>query len=168
VVAYLDPPYNQHPYASNYHVLNSIALWDKPATPQRITPRTKSAIRTDWRESRRSAYNYRQQATNAYRMLLATINADVILTSYSTDGTIPLHDLLEANLERGHVVIELEGYKRYRVSTQRYSRKPMNVEFVVVLDPARPADTTADALVDHIRDAERRILAEHPETAATS
>ena len=29
-IVYLDPPYNQHPYGSNYHVLNSIVLWDKP------------------------------------------------------------------------------------------------------------------------------------------
>ena len=26
-IAYLDPPYNQHPYGSNYHVLNTVALW---------------------------------------------------------------------------------------------------------------------------------------------
>jgi adenine-specific DNA-methyltransferase len=25
-IAYLDPPYNQHPYGSNYHVLNSVVL----------------------------------------------------------------------------------------------------------------------------------------------
>ena len=29
-IAYFDPPYNQHPYGSNYHVLNSIKLWDMP------------------------------------------------------------------------------------------------------------------------------------------
>ncbi|NJL35041.1 MAG: hypothetical protein HC893_15785, partial [Chloroflexaceae bacterium] len=32
-IAYLDPPYNQHPYGSNYHVLNTVALWDKPPLP---------------------------------------------------------------------------------------------------------------------------------------
>ena len=32
-IAYLDPPYNQHPYGSNYHVLNTVAVWDKPAGP---------------------------------------------------------------------------------------------------------------------------------------
>ena len=48
-IIYLDPPYNQHPYGSNYHVLNSIALWDKPDFPEKITRGTKSAIRLDWR-----------------------------------------------------------------------------------------------------------------------
>ena len=36
-IVYLDPPYNQHPYGSNYHVLNSIVLWDKPKFPEKIT-----------------------------------------------------------------------------------------------------------------------------------
>jgi len=58
-IVYLDPPYNQHPYASNYHVLNTITLWDKPPLSKRITRGTKAAIRTDWREQRRSPYNYR-------------------------------------------------------------------------------------------------------------
>jgi len=29
-VAYLDPPYNQHSYLSNYHIWETLAKWDKP------------------------------------------------------------------------------------------------------------------------------------------
>ena len=94
-VAYLDPPYNQHPYGSNYHVLNTVVLWDRPPLAPQITRGTKAAIRTDWRTARRSAYNYRREAAAAYARLLQTINARRILTSYSTDGTIPLADLLQ-------------------------------------------------------------------------
>jgi len=32
-IAYLDPPYNQHQYGSNYHMLNTIALWDRIPEP---------------------------------------------------------------------------------------------------------------------------------------
>jgi adenine-specific DNA-methyltransferase len=31
-VVYLDPPYNQHSYLSNYHVWESLVLWDRPET----------------------------------------------------------------------------------------------------------------------------------------
>jgi len=93
-VAYLDPPYNQHPYGSNYHVLNSITLWDKPSISKAIAAGSKSAIRTDWRTERRSAYNYKGAAETAYRRLIATLNARFILTSYSTDGIIPLEAIL--------------------------------------------------------------------------
>jgi adenine-specific DNA-methyltransferase len=162
-VVYLDPPYNQHPYGSNYHVLNSIALWDKPGCPPQITPGTKSAIRTDWRATRRSAYNSRTEAAGAYVKLLQTIYARRILTSYSTDGTIPLDVLLKANVDRGGVRIEMRGYKRYRVSSQRYSEKPMNVEFVVVTDTQARSTTSVDELRSQIKGAEARVLARHPE-----
>lgn len=146
-VAYLDPPYNQHPYGSNYHVLNSLALWDRPTLSRTITAGTKSAIRRDWRTARRSAYNSAEAAGYAYGQLLATLNARFILTSYSSDGFIPLQTLLEANLRRGRVRLEMKGYKRYRVSSQRFSARPMNVEFVVVLDTQRAADRSSDELL---------------------
>src|SRR5438552_10247727 len=92
-IAYLDPPYNQHPYGSNYHVLNTVVLWDKPKLNLSISGRDKSAIRTDWRTERRSAYNY-STALEAYELLIHTINARYILTSYSTDGNIPLLGML--------------------------------------------------------------------------
>ena len=161
---YLDPPYNQHPYASNYHVLNTVTLWDKPELPEHITPGTKAAIRRDWRTDRRSAYNYRADATDAYRSLVSTIDARFILTSYSTDGLIPLEALVAANAARGQVSAECQSYKRYRVSRQRFSHKPMNVEFVLICDTQRSGGESVEAMCDRIRHAEDRAIAEHPET----
>jgi adenine-specific DNA-methyltransferase len=162
-VAYLDPPYNQHPYGSNYHVLNSVVLWDKPTLSKQITPGTKAAIRLDWRTQRRSAYNHKVEAASAYRLLLATINARYILTSYSTDGMIPLDDLLRSNVQRGHVSLVMQGYKRYRVSSQRSSKKPMNVEFVVVTDTHGKNDVSVDELRAMIERHESTVLSAHPE-----
>lgn len=162
-VAYLDPPYNRHPYGSNYHVLNSITLWDKPKISNTITPGSKSAICLDWRTQRRSAYNYSDKAARAYWQLIHTLNARFILTSYSTDGTIPLEDMLASNIERGHVRIQMKGYKRYRVSSQRFSEKPMNVEFVIVLDTHQKSDVSADQLRQAVDSKEETILNHHPE-----
>ena len=163
-VAYLDPPYNQHPYGSNYHVLNSVALWDKPDLGRTITTHgTKSAIRTDWRTLRRSAYNHGSEAAAAYRRLVETLRARFILTSYSTDGTIPLDDLLAANVARGRVRVEMQGYKRYRVSSQRFSDKPMNVEVIVIVDTHSPADLGVDELHRVIMATEESVLKKHPE-----
>jgi adenine-specific DNA-methyltransferase len=162
-VAYLDPPYNQHPYGSNYHVLNSIALWDKPSLSREITRGTKSAIRQDWRTQRRSPYNHASEAAAAYRRLLQTLQARYVLTSYSTDGTIALRELLAANVARGRVRLEMKGYKRYRVSSQRFSHKPLNVEFVVVLDTQRNSDVSAEELYDLITTREASELERHPE-----
>lgn len=164
-VVYLDPPYNQHPYGSNYHVLNTIALWDKPGLSKTITPGTKSAIRLDWRTERRSAYNYADEAARAYAKLLKTLNARFVLTSYSTDGFIPLEKMLEANINRGHIRIEMKGYKRYRVSSQRFSNKPMNVEFVIVLDTHRASDISVDEIHHSVTAKEESVLNGHREYA---
>lgn len=139
-VVYLDPPYNQHPYGSNYHVLNSLALWDKPplSTVHRTNGRSvdKAAIRRDWRTARRSAYNHRREAPAALRDLLSRLDARWLLLSYSTDGMIPTGVLLEILCERGRLELFHERYKRYRVSTQRWSPRPHTVEFVALVDTA--------------------------------
>ena len=48
-VVYLDPPYNQHPYGSNYFMLNLLSSYEKPEETSRV-----SGIPADWK---RSMYN---------------------------------------------------------------------------------------------------------------
>ena len=133
-IVYLDPPYNQHPYGSNYHVLNTVTLWDKPNFPKKITRGTKSAIRLDWRTERRSAYNSQRKATQEFQELIENITAKFILTSYSTEGNIPLLEMMKILGRKGSLRIVKREYVRYRVSPTRLSPKPRNVEFVVITD----------------------------------
>lgn len=150
-IAYVDPPYNQHPYGANYHVLNTITLWDQPCLAPKITGRDKSAIRQDWRSARRSAYNHRALALAAYRQLLSVLDTRWIATSYSTDGFIPLADMVRANCERGQVQVFTRGYKRYRVSRQRHSARPRTVEFILLTQTRMRGTRTADEIVAEIR-----------------
>ncbi len=168
-IAYLDPPYNQHPYGSNYHVLNTLTLWDKPPLTPQIEGRNKAAIRDDWRTERRSAYNHRAAAADAYDALLSALDAKFILTSYSTDGTIPLLSLIAACLRRGHTEIVTQGYKRYRVSRQRYSQKPLNVELVLVVDMRRShRGAGAEEICADIFSMEKAALEARAEKAKTA
>ncbi len=163
-IAYLDPPYNQHPYGSNYHVLNTVVLGDQPVVRPAASGRDRSAIRTDWRAERRSAYNHRATALEAYQKLLEVLDARFILTSYSTDGTIPLADLLTAAAARGRLTCVWDTYKRYRVSAQRRSRKPLNIEFVLITDTARPARAVeAERIREILTWSEAEALAQHRE-----
>lgn len=141
-IAYLDPPYNQHQYGSNYHLLNTIALWDKPKISRNISNngvRDKAAIRRDWRTLRRSAYCYKSSALDAFQDLVAKLKARYILVSYSTDGIIDLADLLSCLGERGELSVVVKKYKRYRVSSQRPSPRPHTTEFVAIVDTQKPA-----------------------------
>ena len=158
-IAYLDPPYNQHPYGSNYHVLNTLTLWDKPPLTEKIEGRNKAAIRADWRTERRSPYNHRGAAASAYDALLQSLDARFILTSYSTDGTIPLLALVEACLERGQTDFVTQQYKRYRVSSQRFSRKPLNVEMILIVDTQKKhTGPSAEAISERILQTEKAAL----------
>lgn len=154
-IVYLDPPYNQHPYGSNYHVLNTVVLWDKPPlNPSiRIDGRKvdKSAIRKDWRTERRSPYNSAKEAVPAFRALVESIDARWILMSYSTDGNMPAEAVLKALAARGDVRLVVNRYKRYRVSPTRPSPKSHNAEFVAVVDLDAPASAhRVSELVEHV------------------
>jgi adenine-specific DNA-methyltransferase len=77
-VAYLDPPYNQHPYGSNYFMLNLILDYRRP---ERIS--TVSGIPRDWNRSR---YNRAGGAYAALSELAANIKAKCLLVSLNSAG----------------------------------------------------------------------------------
>ena len=149
-VVYLDPPYNQHAYASNYHILNALTLWNKPYTPAPMHAGYKSGIDRAWRTERPSAYNASKKAGVAYQQLIATLHARFILTSYSTDGNIDLPTLLAANLARGQVSLVTQDVPRYRVSRQRQSDRARTLEFIVVTNTARRSTQTVEQLIDQL------------------
>ena len=157
-IAYLDPPYNQHCYGSNYHVLNSVTLWDKPILSEKIQGRNKAAIRQDWRE-RRSPYNYRGEAEQAFEGLLANLQAHYILASYSTEGLISLENFVALALMKGHTELLCYAHKRYRVSTPRFSPKPMTVEFILIINSHKKhRGLSHSALCAKIRQTEQNAL----------
>ena len=140
-LCYLDPPYNQHQYGSNYHLLNTIALWDRPVVSQERRAdgslRRKAGIREDWVRTR-SAYCYRASAAAALAGLLEAVDARYLVLSYSTEGLIPFEEL-EALLEpQGELELYGSGYVKYRGGRQSISRQVHNVELALVLDRGRP------------------------------
>jgi len=136
-IAYLDPPYNQHQYGANYHLLNTVALWDKPEIPARFGPQDqgiKAGIRQDWRCGRNSAFCHTATAADELRRLLGRLKSRWVLMSYSTDGCIGVEDLVRTLAEAGGISWVYRPYKRYRVSSQRPSSRGHNLEFVLIVD----------------------------------
>lgn len=168
-IAYIDPPYNQHPYGSNYHVLNTVTLWDKPPLSRTITCKEKSAIRKDWRLLRRSAYHRKTEALEEYGKLLSNLKAHFVLTSYSTDGVMPLSEMLKCAGSFGRLEVVTRSYKRYRVSSQRMSNKPVNAEFVLIIDTSEASSKSQAAKIyDRIMTVEAMALSSHRESSQSS
>lgn len=136
-LVYLDPPYNQHQYGSNYHLLNTIALWDKPKVNREIyingKKTDKGGIRKDWVKTK-SDYCYKKTAKDAFKNLIDNINASHIVLSYSTDGIIDYDDLISILESKGKLKIVTSEYTKYRGAKRSVINKTKNVEYLFIVD----------------------------------
>jgi adenine-specific DNA-methyltransferase len=146
-ICYLDPPYNQHQYGSNYFMLNTIALWDKPAVPMETKPdgslRVKAGIRADWVKTK-SAFCYAKSAPLELRRLIENIDSRFIVLSYNTEGIIPFAELCDILSDYGKIEIFCRDYIIYRGGKQSLGRSNRNVEFQLVLTRGEPSGLHAD------------------------
>ena len=100
-LVYLDPPYNQHSYLGNYHVWESLVLWDKPETygvaNKRIDVRT-----------RKSAFNSKPGIGPALEAVVGAITAPNLIVSFNDEGYLSREQLERILSPRGHMqVIEI-------------------------------------------------------------
>lgn len=124
-VAYLDPPYNQHPYGSNYFMLNLICSYEPPTEISRV-----SGIPTDWN---RSSYNKRRRAENALFGAVERCKAKFILVSYNSEGFIAHETFLKRLGEYGTVSVLETPYNTFRGSRNLRDRTIHVTEFLYLL-----------------------------------
>jgi adenine-specific DNA-methyltransferase len=103
---YLDPPYNQHSYLANYHIWETLVLFDAPTCYG--VAQKRSDIKT-----RKSAFNSRIKAKEALRNIIYNARAKVILLSFNNEGFHTESELLEIAREKGYVAVLRHPYKRY-------------------------------------------------------
>jgi len=136
-ICYLDPPYNGHQYGSNYFMLNTVALWDKPAVSFERKEdgrfQEKAGIRKDWVKTR-SPFCYKKDAPGAFSGLLDSIDSKYILLSYNTEGIIPFDQLFDIMESHGKTELYCRDYILYRGGKQSLGRQNYNMELLLVLD----------------------------------
>ena len=91
---YLDPPYNQHPYGSNYFMLNLINDYIEPENISEV-----SGIPEDWN---RSGYNKKNKSLSILYDLCKKAKAKYILISFNSEGFIT-KEQMENMLKTGTV-----------------------------------------------------------------
>lgn len=125
-LAYFDPPYNQHPYGSNYFMLNLLVDYEPPAEISRV-----SGIPTNWN---RSKYNQRSEASEALFHAVASCPARFILISYNSEGFIP-HEQFISRLEAmGRLDVCETPYNTFRGSRNLRGRSIHVTEFLYLLE----------------------------------
>lgn len=125
-LVYYDPPYNQHPYGSNYFMLNIIANEAEEIPIQDGI----SGIAMDWK---RSAYNKYDSATNAMDELIADTPAKYILISYNDEGIIRIDDFKRILNKYGTYELLTKEYNTYRGSRNLNNRNIKVQELLWVL-----------------------------------
>lgn len=139
-LAYLDPPYNQHRYFTNYHVWETIVAWDHP---EHYGVACKRVDARD--DATKSAFNKRREMPGALRACIDGVDADVMVVSYNDESWLTLDELRDMVSARGHVEVLAFDSKRY-VGAQIGIHNPSGVkvgevgrlrnqEYVVVAGP---------------------------------
>jgi len=105
-VAYVDPPYNQHKYLGNYHVWESLVLWDKPEVYG------IACKRIDCRE-RKSIFNSKPQFEAAFAALIESIRARWIIVSFNNEGYLTRKAAEKLLAKRGALRVIEHDCKRY-------------------------------------------------------
>jgi adenine-specific DNA-methyltransferase len=105
-LAYLDPPYNQHPYGSNYFMLNLILENKYPENISNV-----SGIPNNWN---RSAYNKKQYAYSALSELVENIKAKYVLISFNSEGFISLNEMKSMLKKIGKIQVLETSYNTFR------------------------------------------------------
>ncbi len=136
-LVYLDPPYNQHQYGSNYHLLTTLARWDKPAVSEERGADgfllDRSGIRRDWYRTR-SLFCGKNQALGAFKNLFDAIDARFILLSYNNGGIVPVDRMADLLADRGSLRVEEVPYTAYRGGKQGTHRRERMRELLFILD----------------------------------
>lgn len=125
-LVYIDPPYNQHPYGSNYFMLNLLTDYRRPESISRV-----SGIPTNWN---RSGYNVKKQALPLLEDLFSSIPARFLLVSFNSEGYVSTGEIRTALELHGRVDEEILKYNTYRASRNLRERDIHVNEHLFLLD----------------------------------
>ena len=124
-LAYFDPPYNQHPYGSNYFMLNLIA---ENKMPDEIS--AVSGIPKKWNHSR---YNKKRESQDAFFSLLESTRAKFLMISYNSEGFIKKDTFLKFLEGIGKVKSLETEYNTFRGSRNLRNRALTVTEYLFLV-----------------------------------
>lgn len=124
-LVYLDPPYNQHPYGSNYFMLNLICDYIRPSDVSKV-----SGIPKSWN---RSDYNKKKLASFALFDLIDQINSKYVLVSYNSEGFISKDEFIDVLSKMGNVTKMETRYNTFRGCRNLVNRSAHVTEYLYLL-----------------------------------
>jgi adenine-specific DNA-methyltransferase len=125
-LAYIDPPYNQHPYGSNYFMLNLIVDYIEPQNISNV-----SGIPDNWN---RSYYNKKTYAYNSFKELVEKIKTKYLLISFNSEGFITHNEIMNLLKKIGKLEILETKYNTFRGSRNLRNRDIHVKEYLYLVE----------------------------------
>lgn len=129
-ILYLDPPYNNRQYSSNYFILELVAEgWFNSEKP--ILSGKTGMIHYS---NKISEYCYKERAEKALENLIDNANTKYILLSYNNEGIIPSEKILNILNKKGDFELLKKSHKRYKSVNQDKNDPKQTEEYVYFLE----------------------------------
>jgi len=124
-ILYLDPPYNHRQYGANYHLLNTISLYDN------FTPQGKTGLR----EYARSKYCIKRDISNSFEELIKYAKFKYIFLSYNNEGLMNEKTTKDIMKKYGKYKLVKKKYQRFKADkTENRKHKADNTfEYLHIL-----------------------------------
>ena len=150
-VAYVDPPYNQHRYYTNYHVWETLVAWDAPDHYGVACKRADSR-----HDDTKSVFNSKRTMPAALAGVVRDLDCELLILSYNDESWLTLDELVAMCEKRGTVHVVSFDQARYvgaRIGIHNPSGEKVgtvshlyNREHVVVAGPPASVSRALDAL----------------------
>ena len=125
-ITYLDPPYNQHPYGSNYFMLNLILKNKLDANISKV-----SGIVQNWN---RSVFNKPYAALSSMEEIISGISSKYVIISYNSEGFISFDQMSGMLKKYGNLKTVEIKYNTFRGSRNLKNRNIHVREYLFVLE----------------------------------
>jgi adenine-specific DNA-methyltransferase len=123
-ILYLDPPYNQRQYGSNYHLLNTISLYKNDFEPKG---------KTGLPNYNKSEYCKKNNVLNVFDDLIKNAKFKYIFLSYNNEGLMSEEDVKNIMSKYGEYHLEKIVYKRFKADSNRNNLTDTTFEYLHVL-----------------------------------
>ena len=125
-ILYLDPPYNARQYGSNYHLLNTIAMYDL------FEPQGKTGLRNYYR----SAYCKKNEVKKSFEELIKNANFTYIFLSYNNEGLMAENEVRTIMEKYGKYSLKTTNYQRFKAdkTENRNHKATATVEYLHILE----------------------------------
>lgn len=125
-ILYLDPPYNARQYGANYHLLNTIALYDD------FVPKGKTGLRN----YTRSKYCSKSDVTTEFENLIKNADFKYIFLSYNNEGLMSVEQIKQILERYGRYDLVQTAYQRFKAdkTESRNHKADSTFEYLHILE----------------------------------